>query len=72
MILTNDWTSTVELQIDKDFFFIKRVLKSCTEPEQLDAIEKLIRLFYDRYENRNLKHQLTNLLNVKKYQLCSQ
>jgi len=52
--------------ISYDYYKVKRVIKSCQCKEHLDVANKLITLFYVKWNNNNLLEKLENKFKHKK------
>tara|TARA_Y100000004_G_C8607017_1_gene283055 strand:- start:144 stop:386 length:243 start_codon:yes stop_codon:yes gene_type:complete len=52
-----------------DYYKVKRVIKSCQCEEHLDVANKLITLFYIKWDNNNLLKKLEKTYSNKKSKL---
>ena len=52
-----------------DYYKVKRVIKSCQCEEHLDVVNKLITLFYVKWNNNNLLKKLEKIYIKKKQKI---
>jgi len=55
----------LNIQIEEDFNFAKRVIESCNKKLHLQAAKRLIFLFYDKHKSQYYRNRLNNYLRRK-------